>query len=99
MWTQVVCFIHEDCTVKSNMISTNIYAILSKELEHASGGCIRSYGYRPAECCLSPKGYYNCKNKEIFLLINFKVIGRMIVLRRPCGSLCRYAKTETAAVL
>lgn len=71
MWTQLVCFIHEDCTVKSDMISTNIYAILSKELEHASGGCIRSYGYRPAECCLSPKGYYNCKNKEIFLLINF----------------------------
>ena len=53
------------------MLSTNIYAILSKELKHASGGCIRSYGYRPAECYLSPKGYYNCKNKEIFLLINF----------------------------
>lgn len=71
MWTQVVCFILEDCTVKSNMLSTNIYAILSKELKHASGGCISSYDYRPVECCLSSKGYYNCKNKEIFLLINF----------------------------
>lgn len=65
--SQVVCFIHEDRRVKSNMRTMrNIYAILRKELKHASGGCLRSFGYRSAECCLSPTGYYNCKNKEYF---------------------------------